>query len=133
LKTPRGLRNNNAGNIRHGDKWQGMAALQLDPSFITFTNEKFGIRAMARVLSNYRDRHGLVTVSGIISRWAPSVENDTDSYVNQVSRALGVSANTVIDTRNADVMELLIAAIIKHENGQQPYSAELIKEGIALA
>ena len=133
LSRPRGLRNNNAGNIRHGDDWIGMSVLQLDPSFVTFKNEKFGIRAMTRILNNYRDKYGLVTVADIISRWAPAVENDTNSYIFQVSKKLNVSPYTMIDTRNSETMQTLIESIIYHENGTQPYSVEVIQEGMSLA
>lgn len=128
---PRGIRNNNPGNIRHGARWQGMAEVQQDNAFITFESPKYGIRAMARVLNNYQKLHGISTIEGIISRWAPSTENDTGSYVNSVSKALNIPANQPLEV--ASVLPQLIPAIIKHENGKQPYSAAQIDQGIALA
>jgi hypothetical protein len=133
LRKARGLRNNNPGNIRHGDNWQGRSKLQLDPSFITFKSAKYGVRAMTRVLNNYRDKYNLVTVSGIIDRWAPPVENDTTAYVLAVSKKLGVFPNTEIDTTRPDVMLVLVESIIHHENGSQPFSADYLLEGISLA
>ena len=51
----RGLRNNNPGNIRKtGDKWQGLSTTQTDDSFFQFTDAKYGIRAMAKLLKNYQ-------------------------------------------------------------------------------
>ncbi|WP_261840909.1 hypothetical protein [Aliamphritea ceti] len=127
----RGLRNNNPGNIRHGSPWQGMADVQKDQSFITFRSPEYGIRAMARVLGNYQKIHGLNTVRGVIGRWAPPVENDTDSYVNAVARSLNVSPDQTINVQAH--MLPLIKSIVHHENGLQPYSDALIKDGIALA
>ena len=133
LSQARGLRNNNPGNIRHGDNWQGRSKLQLDPSFITFQSAKYGVRAMARILNNYRDKHNLTTVADIIDRWAPPVENDTTSYTFAVARKLGVGPYTSIDTTKPAVMLVLIESIIHHENGSQPFSSDYLLEGISLA
>jgi len=85
---PRGIRNNNPGNIRrNGDPWQGLAETQGDKEFFTFATPVYGIRALARTLITYQDRHGLRTIRQIISRWAPPVENDTESYVKAVTAA----------------------------------------------
>lgn len=128
----RGLRNNNPGNIRHsGTQWHGMSATQTDPAFIQFIEPKWGIRALARTLQTYSTRYGLNTVRGIINRWAPPSENDTGSYVDAVARALGVSPDAQIDVfaRAGD----LTRAIIKHENGLQPYSLAELNAGLSLA
>ena len=36
MALPRGIRNNNPGNIRLGDNWQGMKESQSDKSFVQF-------------------------------------------------------------------------------------------------
>lgn len=128
---PRGIRNHNPGNIRHGAKWQGMADVQSDAAFVTFKAPEWGIRAMARILVKYQSDYGLHTVRAIIHRWAPPVENDTDAYVLQVAKALGVDPDQPIDVWAR--LPQLIPAIIKHENGKQPYSAATIQQGIDLA
>ena len=125
----RGLRNNNPGNIRHGDNWQGMKANQTDDDFVQFVNAKYGIRAMARILDNYAKR-GVVYLSDIILTWAPPNENDTHSYIAHVEQQTGIFANERI-TR--DDYPKLIAAMIKHENGINPYSDATIVEGISMA
>lgn len=130
-REPRGLRNNNPGNIRHGSKWQGMAQVQSDPDFVTFIAPEWGIRAMARLLLNYQRNYGLHTVRQIITRWAPPVENQTEAYVRSVATALGVDPDQEIDVWAR--LPQLIPAIIRHENGKQPYSADLISQGIGLA
>ena len=131
----RGLRNHNPGNIdRDGTPWQGMAEDQSsDPRFIVFKSAPFGIRAIARVLITYQDKHGLGTVRKIINRWAPPVENDTGAYVQAVAAALGVEANDIIDVHDFEVMRPLVKAIIKHENGVQPYADSVINYGLSLA
>lgn len=127
---PRGIRNNNPGNIRHGDRWRGMAAEQPDSAFITFTAPEYGIRAMGKLLANYESLHGLNTVAGIIGRWAPPVENNTAAYVNSVAQALGVSPDAPINVKAR--LPTLVPAIIKHENGMQPYTPGIIRDGLAL-
>lgn len=134
---PRGIRNHNPGNIRHGDKWQGAAKIKnerdRDPDFVQFESPAWGIRALARVLIAYQDKHDLRTVRGIIGRWAPPNENDTGAYVRSVAAKMGVSPDDEIDVYQYATMRPLVEAIIRHENGQQPYSAAEIDEGLKRA
>jgi hypothetical protein len=127
---PRGIRNCNPGNIRRGQTWQGMADIQTDPAFIQFRDPRYGIRAIARILETYK-KEGVATIRAAINRWAPPNENNTEAYVDAVARAVGVGADEALDL--AAHAPQIIAAIIQHENGQQPYPVETIKDGIALA
>lgn len=130
---PRGIRNNNPGNIRRSaDPWQGLSDTQTDPAFFQFTAPVYGIRALARVLKTYRDRHGLTTVQGIIGRWAPTNENNTGAYVQAVASSMGVAPNVPL-AWDAGTVRALVAAIIHHENGRQPYSTALLDDGIRRA
>lgn len=126
----RGIRNNNPGNIRHGSTWRGMAAQQTDPAFVQFTSPEYGIRAIGKVLAKYRGKYKLNTVRAIIGRWAPPNENDTQTYIDAVAQAVGKPADAALT--DAD-MPALIGAIIHHENGVQPYTANVIRGGLALA
>lgn len=128
----RGLRNNNPGNIRKsGTQWQGMASVQADPSFVTFTSPEYGIRAIARLLTTYY-QSGLRTVEDMISRWAPPSENPTNAYIQNVAKAVGIAPDTPITNLSA-ALPGLVHGIITQENGLQPYSAALIQKGISLA
>lgn len=129
MKT-RGIRNNNPGNIRHGDKWQGMSATQTDAAFVQFDSPVYGIRALNRVLKSYATRHHLATVYQIINRWAPDSENNTEAYVGSVAQSLGVLPHETIDVRQ--YAEQLTRAIIYHENGLQPYDIATINQGVQL-
>ena len=132
LITPRGIRNNNPGNIRLSEtRWQGEAAQQTDGAFIQFVSPEYGIRALSKILDTYANDYQLSTVAGIISRFAPSNENDTNAYIQAVSDSIGVGPNTVISMAN--YKPGLIAAIVAHENGQQPYTDAQINAGIVLA
>lgn len=130
----RGIRNNNPGNIRWGDKWQGLDedGREKDKSFCVFKKPEYGIRALAKILRNYRDLHKITTVAGIIHRFAPPSENNTVAYINHVAEVLKVDTDDTIDVRDNNTMLKLIKAIILHENGEQPYTDKQILEGIKM-
>lgn len=132
--SPRGIRNNNPGNIRWGDEWKGLVpqAQRTDKSFCQFIKPEYGIRAMIIILRNYQRKHRLSTISGIINRWAPTNENDTQSYINSVAKATGVDPDQRIDTSDSRFMMKLLQAIIQHENGDQPYSFDVFVKAIDL-
>ena len=68
--TPRGIRNNNPLNIRrNGTAWSGLSAQQTDRSFCQFRNMAYGFRAAFITIHTYIFKHGLGTISQIISRW----------------------------------------------------------------
>ena len=128
----RGLRNNNPGNIRHGSsRWQGMSTEQTDSAFVQFDDPVYGIRALAKLLKNYQSQHGLNTIREIINRWAPPNENKTDSYVDHVARVVGVHPDSAVNVN--DKIVPIVTAIIKHENGLQPYDPDTISRGISLS
>ena len=121
-KLPRGVRNHNPGNLRHGDQWVGLAPEQRDPAFCTFTGDVFGLRALMLVLLAYYRRHKLDTVREIIGRWAPPVENDTVAYVDQVAKRLGIGPDDVLNPERRETLINLARAIVRHENGKPPAS-----------
>jgi hypothetical protein len=128
---PRGIRNNNPGNIRYdGTKWMGLATPPTDGSFCRFSDAEYGIRAIVKIITNYNKKYGLNTIRQIISRWAPPNENNTASYINSVAAALQCHADAPLNIKNA--MPLLCRAIIRHENGACPYNDGEIKKGVAL-
>nr|WP_168404428.1 structural protein [Erwinia amylovora] len=131
----RGIRNNNPGNIRWGDDWKGLVpvAQRTDKSFCQFTKAEYGIRAMIIILRNYQRKHGLNTISGIIHRWAPTVENDTQAYIDSVAKSTGIPADKQIDTTDSRFMIRLLQAIINHENGSQPYCFDVFIRAFDLA
>lgn len=134
-KRPRGIRNNNPGNIRWGDNWLGLKkdGKKQDPSFCVFTSPAYGIRALAKLLKNYQQLYRLNTPRKIISRYAPPNENQTLAYINSVSQQLGITPDTEVDLSEKGVLTVFIKAVIRHENGIQPYKEEIIQKGIELS
>lgn len=124
---PLGIRNNNAGNIRASGNWQEwLGSIGENRGFIVFDEPENGLRAMARILRTYRDIYQLNTINQIIDRWAPPHENNTISYIDHVSKVIGVQSWQPLELEH---YPLLMAAIVKHENGQQPYTNEQIQTG----
>lgn len=129
---PRGLRNKNPGNVEAGaDRWDGQTGS--DGRFATFESPEAGIRALARTLITYQDKHGLNTVEGIIGRWAPPGENNTKAYARAVADAVGFEPTAQLDLKDAKVLQALTRAIIRHENGRQPYAEDVIRAGVDAA
>lgn len=137
LSIVRGLRNNNPGNIRLGQPWQGLRETQTDGAFAQFISMEYGIRALCKVLFTYAEKHGLRNIAGIISRWAPPQDkNDTPAYINFVSQQLGVDPLAQINVRDPETLFRLARAIIRKENGYLPslgVSDAAVRGGIQLA
>lgn len=144
--TSRGVRNRNPGNIDFNPRndWQGQLGLEvgvLSPRFALFDSPENGIRALGKLLINYRGKDGMPgigapgidTVRETISRWAPGNENDTEAYIKAVARAVGVESNQPIDIKKPAVLTGMVTAIIIHENGGNPYAPTTIAEGVRRA
>lgn len=115
--TPRGIRNNNPGNIEYGPFAQARGATGSDGRFAIFPTAEAGVRAMSDLLTIYQSRHGLDTVAGMIGRWAPSSENNTSAYANRVAAAMGIDPNTPFSMSDPNLAASMINAMIEHENG----------------
>lgn len=135
MTVSRGIRNNNPGNIDYSQntKWAGQLAHNpaIESRFCRFESPTYGIRALAKVLITYNKKYGINSIAGIIMRWAPATENNTKAYIDQVAKACGVDPFAEIDVLAH--LRNLVPAIIKHENGQQPYPQDVIDAGIRLA
>lgn len=137
MQQARGLRNNNPGNIdwNKNNDWKGQTGIETgvpNPRFATFVAPVWGIRAIAKVLMSYH-RQGINTTEKMINRWAPPSENDTGAYVKSVAKKVGIHPKEIVNIRSVDQLFQLVTAIIKHENGVNPYSDELIREAISEA
>lgn len=81
---------NNPFNIRYNpkNKWKGQDGDTR--GFCNFVSLEFGVRAAAYLLIKSYRQKGLVTYSEIISRFAPSSENETGNYISFVCSKLHV-------------------------------------------
>lgn len=144
--TARGVRNNNPGNIdfKPRNNWQGQLGLELGvpkPRFARFDSPENGIRALGKLLINYRGKDGMPGVGGkgidtvleTINRWAPSNENDTQAYAGAVAKRLGVRTTDPINIKDPATLRGMVVSIIIHENGSNPYTPAIIGEGVRRA
>ena len=123
---PRGVRNNNPGNIDYNplNKWKGLnpKSKELDSRFCVFISAEYGIRALMVLLRNYEKKHGLNSVRQIINRWAPTHENNTSAYMTHVAKMMNVGLDDCLNLKDRDTLIKLARAIVTHENGVQPYA-----------
>ena len=130
-RQPRGIRNNNPGNLNYVG--QAGATREAGPNgrFAVFQTAEDGLMALAHQLRLYAQR-GINSVRAIISKFAPPSENDTQSYIESVSKRLGVDSNATLNVNDPRVMQGLMDAIIKVENGRNPYSTEQLASASAV-
>ena len=123
ITQPKGIRNNNPGNLRYvaAIQWKGLTG-QDSSGYATFDTAEDGVRALGHNLRSYIAR-GLLTVSQIISTWAPSTENDTGAYIADVAQRLGVDPDQAL---NVGFIPALAVAIVYHENGENPYGDDQV-------
>lgn len=114
---PRGLRNNNAGNIRISKTvYKGEVVPSTDTAFKQFKTRGWGYRAIFVLLESY-SKKGFKTIRQMISRYAPENENHTEKYISYVAQSAVVSPDEVLDVKNKNTMILVVCAISKMENG----------------
>ncbi|ECH3907906.1 hypothetical protein QKX32_003117 [Salmonella enterica] len=132
-KGVRGVRNNNPGNLVASNQgWDG--ELTSDGKFSRFDTPEHGIRALAKNMRTYQNRHDLNTVSQMLSKFAPPEDhNDTATYIKAVSGMMGVDPEQHIDTSDAGTLTKLVNSIITVENGSNPYTSQQISDGVLAA
>lgn len=119
---PRGIRNNNPLNIRAAkNEWQGQCGID-EGGFCIFESLEMGYRAAFRLLDTYRRKYNINTLKGIIYRWAPPEENDTNHYVQFVANHLGVVPDCTFSMGSWETEEMrqncqLVYAMAIMENG----------------
>lgn len=135
---PRGVRNNNPGNLdRTATVWRGedrsATALASEKRFCVFETPQAGFRALAKTLLTYQNKHGLRTVRDMINRWAPPVENNTEAYIAQVAREVGVGSREIVSLSKQVPLQRMVTAIARHENGGLFWSEAVIEAGVRQA
>lgn len=123
---PRGLRNNNPGNIRrNSDMFQGEVTPSRDKDFKQFKTMAHGYRAVFKILSNYYRNYKLDTIRKMIGRWAPENENNTSAYVSLVSSYAGIGPDDLISF-DREQMIRIVAGMSRVENGKEADMSDVI-------
>ena len=123
-RAPRGIRNNNPGNLR---SWGDMPR---EDGFARFPTPEAGLAAMIKNLQVQQSKHGLNTIAGIIGRWAPPNENDPAGYVGNVSKQTGFGAHQPLDLTDKKTVAPLISSMIRQEGNSAGYSKDMIEKAV---
>jgi hypothetical protein len=96
--------------------------------FVAFNSDFEGLSAMAGQLLKYA-QNGVDSISAIINKYAPAGDhNDTAAYIRDIASKLGVGAESKLDLNDPAVLDKLMASMIQHEQGFNPYGADLIDQ-----
>ncbi len=136
---PRGVVNNNPGNIRGSSrfKWNGEVGRD-DKDFAKFESVEYGFRAMAKLITNYftgfnGKRAPIKSIQGIIYKYAPPVENESANYMNFVSKRLGVPAGVELTREKFDaILPDLIHTMSAMENGHGKFTLSQAQAGVRM-
>jgi hypothetical protein len=106
-RAPLSVRNNNPGNIRPTGENTG---------FNTYETPEDGLKAIDENLKAYGSEHGINTLAGVISRWAPPNENDTARLISDASKRLGgLDPDKPIDLGDPVVRHAISGALVQQE------------------
>lgn len=124
---PRGIRNNNPGNILLTNQaWEGKIPNEqnTDGTFEQFKSYAYGVRAMIVLLKNYFQNLKLNTIEQIVYRWNQGNPN----YVKYVADRMGIPATQAISPNKA-TLKILVQSIADFENGIKTGQLEAITDG----
>lgn len=107
---------NNFGNIKDENSPSG---------FASYATPEAGVQAMHDNLSAYKTKHGINTLEGLITRWSPPKENNTEKLIREASSRLGLPRDQPIDLGDENVRAPIINAIRYAENGKRSFGGQM--------
>ena len=108
------FKNNNPGNIRYNPKLPYQIGRSAS-GFGVYSSTVTGLAGMLDLLNRYHKR-GLNTISKIVSTWAPPIENQTQTYISNVSRWTGIPAGRVLAPGE---LSKIVPAMVRQEHGKK--------------
>ncbi|UOG71912.1 lytic transglycosylase [Serratia marcescens] len=130
---PRGIRNNNPGNLNYVGQNGATLEEHATPRFARFNSAFEGFAALGKQIKAYYNGTSkaagyqkLQSVEDIISRFAPASENNTQAYINKLSKMLGVGRGDSLNIQDPKVLATLMNGITQIENGKNPYAPEMV-------
>ena len=106
--TTGGVNANNFGNVR---------PVGASTGFQQPKTPEEGLQILDNNLKAYGDK-GINTLAGVISRWAPPSENDTQALIKAAAQRLIIDPNQPIDLKNPAVRQAVGTAIMIQEKGK---------------
>lgn len=110
---PRGIVNNNPGNIVYSasNNWQGQTGT--DGTFAVFDTPQDGLRAMMDLLNSYIVS-GLNTIAKISTKWTTTQQT---AWANNVSQYAGIGLNDILPNSDETTLGKLANGVTVAENG----------------
>ncbi|MCB5318617.1 hypothetical protein LH413_14060 [Yersinia massiliensis] len=129
-KAPRGIRNNNPGNLNYVGQRGAEKEGGPNGRFAVFQSMTNGVAALYKQLNLYFQR-GTNTIESIVKKYAPASDgNNVKAYVSSLMKATGKGANDILSAEDTQGMFALIKGIINHENGAGFVPDHQIAQGI---
>jgi len=114
---PRGIRNNNPGNLRKTSiDWLGKLKPGNDSSFEQFQTFVYGLRAQIRDIKGDIQKKGQNTLTKLITAYAPEFENNTNSYIQNVANRANIGPDQQL-TGTKEELRAITKAMAISENG----------------
>jgi len=104
--------------------------------FTTFSHPTYGVRANALNLFKNQEKYDNNTIASLISRHAPSSENNTEAYADKVARDLGIDKNATIPNLrdNPAFTKKLMKSMTEHEGSKgNVFTDQHFETGIGMA
>ena len=132
LSQPRGIRNNNPGNLNYAGQDGATKEAGENGRFAVFSSMQEGVGALYRQLQLYFKR-GVNTIEAIVNKYAPAGDNNNvAAYIQQLVGATGKGSGDKLSGEDTDTVFKLMRGIINHENGKGYLSDTDIMGGIQL-
>ena len=109
------FRNNNPGNIRYNPKIKGVTG-RSPGGFSIFRTYWHGLFALKSLLTRSYLGKGYNTISKIIYKYAPPVENDTEKYIRNLVTWTGWNRDRILTPQD---LNILIPAIVRQETSKR--------------
>lgn len=130
LGLPRGVRNNNPGNLNYAGQAGATKESGENGRFAVFESMRDGISALYKQIQLYFSR-GVNTIESVVNKYAPADDNNNvQAYIKQLVGATGKQADEKLSGEDTETVFKLIRGIINHENGKGYVSDQDILSGI---
>lgn len=127
---PRGIRNNNPGNLNFAGQAGATKEGGENGRFAVFESMRDGISALYKQIQLYFSR-GVNTIESVVNKYAPADDNNNvQAYIKQLVGATGKQADEKLSGEDTETVFKLIRGIINHENGKGYVSDQDILSGI---
>lgn len=97
----------NVGNLRQPGKQE----------FQQFATREEGLKALDNQLKIYGEKHKIDTLRGLVTRYAPPSENDTENYIKFLSDRTGIKPDQKIDLTDPVQRHIISGPMVVMEKG----------------